>query len=428
MDTRARIEDRTARVVVMGQGYVGLVVAMRASEAGFDVVGYEPDRDKVARLAAGESPIEDVSDEVLAAALARGYVPTADPHALEGFDVAVISVPTPLRDRVPDLSHVRNAAAVVGDAVSAGCVVVLESTTFPGTTTEVVGPILAERSGLEPGTDFHLGYSPERIDPGNPTWGLHNTPKVVAGVDAASLEMVEGFYGAFVDKLVPARGCGEAELSKVIENTFRHVNIALVNEIAMFAHQLGVDVHDAIGLAATKPFGYMRFTPGPGVGGHCLPIDPTYLQWRVERDLGEQFRFIELANDINDHMPHYVVNRVTLALNRAQRAVNGSSVVVLGASYKPNVGDMRESPAVPVISQLAALGARLTVVEPHGDAPSGLPVDWVRTIADAPLADADMVLVLTDHEVFDYDAVVAAGVPVLDTRARLAPAPHVERL
>ena len=420
----ARLDERSARVVVMGQGYVGLVVAMAAVEAGFGVVGFEPDAGRAARLAAGDSYIEDVADDRLAAALSDGYRPTTDPADLAGFDVAVISVPTPLRDRLPDLSFIEAASQQLATHLSPGALVVLESTTFPGTTVEVVGPLLEAGSGLVAGRDFHLGYSPERIDPGSTAWGLANTPKVVAGIDEASLDLVDAFFGCFVETRVRAAGCGEAELAKVIENTFRHVNIALVNEIAMFAHGLGVDVHDAIELAASKPFGFMRFVPGPGVGGHCLPIDPTYLSWRVKQDLGENFRFIELANDINDHMPHYVVRRVQSALNGRRRAVNGSRVVVLGAAYKPNVGDLRESPAIVVIDQLVALGADVVVVEPHAVAiPSAESIRHVNELDEATLAGADLVLVLTDHDAFDYDLVAAstaaADVPVLDTRSRL---------
>jgi UDP-N-acetyl-D-glucosamine dehydrogenase len=245
--------------------------------------------------------------------------------------------------------------------------VILESTTYPGTTTELLGPILEELSGLTAGEDFLLGYSPERIDPGNPDFGLHNTPKVVAGIDAASTAAVDAFFSAFVGRTVVVSGTGEAELAKIIENTFRHVNIALINELAMFAHDLSVDVNEAIDAASTKPFGFMPFRPGPGVGGHCLPVDPSYLSWKVRTQLGESFRFIELANDINAHMPHYVVRRVTAALNAERKAVNGARVLVLGVSYKPNVGDTREAPAIPVIEQLVGLGAIVTAIDPHVD-------------------------------------------------------------
>ena len=419
-DIARKLADRTAKVVVLGQGYVGLVVAMRASEAGFDVVGFEPNVERAKMLVSGSSYIEDISDEVLRRALDDGYVATADEADLAGFDVAVISVPTPLHDRQPDLSFIESASAMLAPHLRAGSLVILESTTYPGTTQEICGPILEGGSGLTAGTDFHLGYSPERIDPGNPAFGLHNTPKIVSGITEESLDLVDAFFSSFVEQTVRAKGCAEAELAKIIENTFRHVNIALVNEIAMYAYDLGVDANDAIDLAATKPFGFMRFTPGPGVGGHCLPIDPTYLSWRVKQHLGENFRFIELANDINDHMPHYVVRRVTALLNRHRKAVNGARILLLGAAYKPNVGDIRESPALTIIRLLHELGADLTVADPHVAA-LDLPgeVGHLDDVAVDDIAGSDLVVILTDHDAFDYDAISAHAPLVLDTRANL---------
>ena len=307
------------RVAICGQGYVGLALAVRAAQAGHQVVGYDINEERVKRLSAGESYVEDVPSEVLLEAMARGsYRPSAEAKSLAGFDVAVITVPTPLRDGVPDLSYIESSARMLARFVRPGTTVVLESTTYPGTTEDLVAPILEEGSGLVSGVDFHLGYSPERIDPGNKTWTLENTPKVVSGVNEASVQAVDAFYSTFVERTVAVSSCKAAELVKLLENTFRHVNIALVNEIAVFAHELGIDVWEAIDAASTKPFGYMRFTPGPGVGGHCLPIDPSYLSWRVERALGQSFRFVELANDINNHMPDYVVQRLVLSLNGQQ--------------------------------------------------------------------------------------------------------------
>ena len=415
-----KLADRSARIAILGQGYVGLVVAMRASEAGFAVTGLEPDQARAAQLAAGTSHIEDVPDEVLRAALDRGYRPTSDPAELAGFDVAVISVPTPLQEGLPDLSFIESAGRLAAAHLTAGSLVVLESTTYPGTTTELLGPLLEQISGLSVGDDFLLGYSPERIDPGNPTHGLHNTPKVVGGVDDPSTDAVAAFFGAFVDRVVRVPGCGEAELTKIIENTFRHVNIALINEIAMFSHALGIDVNAAIDAAATKPFGYMPFRPGPGVGGHCLPVDPSYLSWRVKTSLGENFRFIELANDINDHMPHYVVRRITAALNEDRKAVNGARIVALGVSYKPNVGDTRETPATAIIEQLTALGADVTAIDAHvADRTSFAGVPLVARGDDDLFRTCDLVVVLTDHDDVDYEAVVKLAPRVLDTRARL---------
>jgi UDP-N-acetyl-D-glucosamine dehydrogenase len=356
---------------------------------------------------------------VLQDALDRGYRPTSDPADLAGYDVAVISVPTPLSEGAPDLAYIEDAGRTAAEHLTAGALVILESTTYPGTTQELLQPLLEQGSGLTAGEDFLLGYSPERIDPGNPTYGLENTPKVVAGIDGPSGDAVEAFFGTFVKKTVRVRGCGEAELTKIIENTYRHVNIALVNEIAMFAHDLGIDVNQAIDAASTKPFGFHPFRPGPGVGGHCLPVDPSYLSWKVRTQLGESFRFIELANDINDHMPHYVIRRVTAALNRDRKAVNGSKVVVLGISYKPNIGDVRESPAESIIEQLVQLGAEVTAIDPHVEldryAGATVHTGW----DDELLRGCDLALLVTDHDEFDFDALPGLAPRILDCRNRL---------
>jgi UDP-N-acetyl-D-glucosamine dehydrogenase len=416
------------RVVIVGQGYVGLPVAMRAVEVGHHVVGLESDDARVKALAAGESYVEDIPSEQLAAALATGrYMSSADPAAAAGFDVAVITVPTPLREGTPDLSFIEASAGSIGEHLTPGATVVLESTTYPGTTEELVGPILEERSGLVVGKDFFLGYSPERIDPGNPSWNLVNTPKVVSGVNEASLASVKSFYDSIVDRTVPVSSPKEAELTKLLENTFRHVNIALVNELAMFANDLGINVWEAIDAASTKPFGYLRFTPGPGVGGHCLPIDPSYLSWRVRRTLGQSFRFVELANDVNDHMPDYVVRRLVVALNRRRLSANGSRILLLGLSYKPNTGDARESPAAVVADRLLALGADVRAVDPHvrGDHVDRR-VERVE-LSIEELKAADAVVLLTDHDAFDYELINTHACYVLDARRRLA-GPQVELL
>jgi UDP-N-acetyl-D-glucosamine dehydrogenase len=418
--------EAIAKLVVVGQGYVGLPLALRAVEVGYDVVGFDLDVDRVKRLVDGDSYVEDISDERLAAALATGrYLPTDDSAQMADFDLAVIDVPTPLEDGNPNLAYVEDAAATLAGHLCRGATVVLESTSYPGTTEELVVPILESGSGLVGGRDFHAGYSPERIDPGNPTWSLENTPKVVAGIDSASLEVVEAFYGRLVEKTVAVSGTKEAELTKLLENTFRHVNIALVNELAMFAADLDIDVWESIEAASTKPFGYMRFTPGPGVGGHCLPIDPSYLSWKVKRSLGQSFRFVELANDVNQHMPDYVVRRLMLAFNRMGRSINGSRVLILGLAYKRNTGDAREAPGTVIARSLEALGADLRVADPHlvGD-PLAFPL--VEATADE-LAAADAVILVTDHDAFDYDLVERHASYILDTRNRLD-GPSVERL
>jgi nucleotide sugar dehydrogenase len=418
-DLLGRIDDRTARVVVVGQGYVGLPVAMRASEVGFTVVGYELDRRRVQALRTGRSFVEDVSDERLTAAIDRGYTATDDPDDLIGFDIAIISVPTPLRDGAPDLTFVESATRALGGALTHGALVVLESTTYPGTTEELVRPIL-EESGLAGGRDFMLGYSPERIDPGNARWSFENTPKVVSGIDPVSCRAVEAFYGALVDKVVPVGSTAEAELVKLLENTFRHVNIALVNELAMFAGDLGVDIWSAIDAASSKPFGYMRFTPGPGVGGHCLPIDPSYLSWRVRRQSGQAFRFVELANDVNEHMPDYVVARVTALLNRHGRAVNGTRILLLGLAYKAGTSDWRESPSVIVAERLTALGAHVRAADPYvSPSATTVPPCEIVEFGPATLRDCDLALVLVDHPEFDASVIGAHAPLVFDTKGRM---------
>jgi UDP-N-acetyl-D-glucosamine dehydrogenase len=413
----ARLEDRTARVVVVGQGYVGLPVAMRASEVGFEVVGFEPSAERLAGLRSGSSYVEDVPSDRLAAALATRYVPTDDADDLRAFDVAVISVPTPLREGAPDLSAVEDAGRLLAGALGGGALVVLESTTYPGTTEELLRPIL-ETAGLRAGRDFFLGYSPERIDPGNQNWSFERTPKVVSGVDDASLQVVEAFYTTLVDKVVPVGSTAEAELVKLLENTFRHVNIALVNELAMFARDLGVDIWSAIDAASTKPFGYLRFTPGPGVGGHCLPIDPSYLSWRVRRQVGETFRFVELANDINEHMPDYVVRRVVNLLNTESKAVKGSRILLLGLAYKASTSDWRESPSVAVAERLASLGAELRCCDSHIESHSdvGFPI---VPLSDEELEAADLVVLLVDHPDFPLGEVASRARLVFDAKGAM---------
>ena len=410
------------RVVVAGQGYVGLPLAVRAAEVGHHVVGYDVDAHRVKALTAGESYIEDVTSARIRALLDAGaYTATTEAADLAGFDVAVMTVPTPLRDGVPDLTCIESCAHTLGAHLRRGATVILESTTYPGTTEELVAPILEEVSGLAPGTDFHLGFSPERIDPGNAQWTFEKTPKVVSGIDTASLDAVRHFYDGLVETTVLVSGPKEAELAKLIENTFRHVNIALVNEIAMIARALGVDVWEALGAAGSKPFGYMPFTPGPGVGGHCLPIDPSFLSWKVERSVGVPFRFVELANDVNNHMPDYVVRRLMEALNTRRKTINGSQVLLLGLAYKPNTSDARESPSTRVAELLLGLGAEVRAADPHvaGDIRADSRLIQVDATAEE-IAAADAVVLLTDHAVFDYEAILEHASYVLDCRNRLA--------
>jgi nucleotide sugar dehydrogenase len=416
------------KLVVVGQGYVGLPLAIRAVEAGLDVVGLDLDDSRIKRLGAGESFIEDIATARLGAALATGrYRPSSDYADAKDFDVCVISVPTPLRDGAPDLSYVERAGAAIAPYVRPGCTVVLESTTYPGTTEELLRPLLEEASGLQSPGDFHLGYSPERIDPGNQTWRLENTPKVVSGVDAAALARVDGFYRRIVEQTVPVDSTRVAELTKLIENTFRQVNIALINELAICASDLGVDVWQAIDAASTKPFGFMPFKPGPGVGGHCLPIDPCYLSWQVRRTLGRQFRFVELANDINHEMPQHVAQRLMVGLNNRGRTVNGARLLLIGLAYKKNTGDMRDSPAVEVAARLRALGAEIRAVEPYAE-PHHIPAGVVMVnLTEAEVRAADAVLIVTDHDGLDYEMIAESAKYVFDTRNRCA-GRTVERL
>ncbi len=419
-----------SKVVVVGQGYVGLPVAMQSVAAGHLVVGIDTSIDRLSKLRSGRSFVEDISSAELGSALeSRRYLPSDDYADAGGFDVAVITVPTPLREGVPDLSYIESAAQSLAPLVSPGATVVLESTTYPGTTEELLCPILARGSGLKAGDDFFVGYSPERIDPGNGKWNLRNTPKVISGINSASLDAVENFYISIIDTLVPVRGCKEAELTKLIENTFRHVNIALMNELAIFAHELDIDLWDAIEAASSKPFGYMRFTPGPGVGGHCLPIDPSYLSWRVRQTLNRQFRFVELANDVNDHMPQYVVQRLTIALNKVSKSVKGSRVLLLGLAYKPNSSDARESPAVRVAQLLLDLGADLRAVDSHiSELPPAISQITLTELSKQELELADAVLIVTDHDNVDYDLVSQHASYILDTRRRVAAGELVEYL
>ncbi|MEU3371807.1 nucleotide sugar dehydrogenase [Streptomyces sp. NPDC006660] len=411
------------RVVVVGQGYVGLPLALSAAEAGHQVIGYDTDAWKVKQLANGVSYINSVPGADIARLLGCGtYRPTSDENELKGFDVAVISVPTPLRDGAPDLSHVESAASMLARVLSPGATIVLESTTYPGTTTGVVGPLIESRSGLVAGRDFHLGFSPERMAPQLPEWGLHNTPKLVSGIDDASLEAVDAFYRTVVGRTVRVSGCAEAELAKLLENTFRYVNIAFVNELAVHSHALGVDVWEAVEAAGSKPFGFMKFTPGPGVAGHCLPIDPHYLAWWVERGVGRRFRIVDSAYDVNHDMPQYVARRVAEGLNSRERSVRGARVLLLGLARR-NTDDVRESLTSRVISELSRLGAEMYVADPYvpAQAPStreALAGAHQVEATPAELADADVVVVLEDHDSFDFDEIVQHSRYVFDCRRR----------
>lgn len=407
----------TQRVVIVGLGYVGLPLAQGATRAGLQVTGLDLSAGVVDGLNQGRSHVDDLCDADIAEMIAGGFTATTDPAALADADVAVVCVPTPLSaDGGPDLAAVTSAITAVAAHLHPRQLVVLESTTYPGTTDEVVRPIL-EAGGLLAGTDFHLAFSPERIDPGNSHYGMKNTPKVVGGQTPGCTDAAAAFYGQFVDTVVPARGTREAEMAKLLENTYRHVNIALVNEMARFCHELGIDLWDAIACAATKPFGFQAFYPGPGVGGHCIPIDPNYLSYKVRVDLGYPFRFVELAQEINAAMPSYVVQRVQRLLNDDAKPVKGSTVLLLGVTYKRDIADQRESPAKPLAAQLADLGARVVFHDPHVDTwtVNGVAMERADDL-DAALADADVSVLLQNHSEYDLPGMAAKSRRMLDTR------------
>ena len=406
-------------LVVIGLGYVGLPLVREASRVGLRVAGLDHDEAVVAGLTGGASHVDDIDDADVAAMLEAGFTPTTDDAILAEAPVIVVCVPTPLSpDGGPDLTAVTSASEAIAAHLAEGTLVVLESTTYPGTTEEVVRPIL-EKSGLAIGVDVHLAFSPERIDPGNPTYGVANTPKVVGGVTSACTQAASAFYGKFVEQVVQARGTREAEMAKLLENTYRHVNIALVNEMAVFCRELDIDLWDAISCASTKPFGFQAFYPGPGVGGHCIPIDPNYLSYKV-RTLGYPFRFVELAQEINARMPGYVAQRAGEMLNRAGRAVRGARVLLLGVTYKPDIADQRESPARPVARKLRQSGARLVFHDPHVRewTVDGEPVRRADDL-EAELASADLAILLQHHSAYDADALARSARLLLDTRGRL---------
>ncbi|GAA4690796.1 nucleotide sugar dehydrogenase [Nocardioides conyzicola] len=404
-------------LVVVGLGYVGLPLAQEATRAGLRVVGLDVTESLTASLNAGRSHVDDLSDDDIAAMVAGGFRATTDAGALADTETIVICVPTPLgAEGGPDLGAVRSAVGAVAQHLRRDQLVVLESTTYPGTTEEVVQPILDEATGLTAGIDYHLAFSPERIDPGNATWGLANTPKVVGGVNAASTARAAGFYGKFVHTIVEAAGTREAETAKLLENTYRHINIALVNEMARFCHELGIDLWDVIRAASTKPFGFQAFYPGPGVGGHCIPIDPNYLSHSVRAKLGYPFRFVELAEEINATMPSYVAHRAQNLLNQHGKAVQGASVLLLGVTYKPDIADQRESPAVPLARQLDQLGAHVVYHDPRVEAwDAGVPVSRATDLPTA-LAFADLVVLVQAHSEYDVPALAAQSRLFFDTR------------
>ncbi|AWW37064.1 MULTISPECIES: nucleotide sugar dehydrogenase [Streptomyces] len=422
--------SRTATVdlVVVGLGYVGLPLARSAAGAGLKVVGLDRSSRVVEGLNAGRSHVDDITDAEVATMLDQGFRAVDRADVIADAAAVVICVPTPLTEHgAPDLGAVDAAVDDIAAHLTPGTLVVLESTTYPGTTDEVVRPRL-EAGGLRVGEDFHLAFSPERIDPGNPTYGLENTPKVVGGVTPDCTKAARALYERFVARVVEAKGTREAEMAKLLENTYRHVNIALVNEMAMFCREIGVDLWDAIRCASTKPFGFSPFYPGPGVGGHCIPIDPNYLSYKV-RSLGIPFRFVELAQEINQRMPVHVVNRTADLLNDHGKAVRGSRILLLGVTYKPDISDQRESPALAVAESLRARGAELVYFDPRVEdwSVGGVPVERTDDYL-ATAESADITVLLQPHREIDLPLLADRAQVLFDTRGKSADHPRVVKL
>jgi UDP-N-acetyl-D-glucosamine dehydrogenase len=419
---RRHLLARDACVAVVGQGYVGLSLACAAAEAGFTVSGIDVDEGRVAGLRAGELCVPGVDEDAFARGIATGRLHfTTAGEDIATSDVICICVPTPVRDHAPDLSYVEGACRDVARHLADGRLVILESSTYPGTTNELVAPLL-EASGRRVGRDFLLAYSPERIDPGNQEFHFANTPRIVGGTTPEATELATLFYEQLVEKVFAMSSARPAELAKLLENTFRHVNIALVNEMAMLCHEMGIDVWEVIEAAATKPFGFMAFTPGPGVGGHCIPLDPAYLAWQVRRDVGQQFRILEQAEDINAQMPTWVAARIGEALNDRAKPLKGARVLVLGVAYKPDVGDIRESPSLRVMSVLERRGAKLSFHDPFVDAVTLAGRRLARVELSArTVARADLVALLTPHSAYDLDWLGDTAELLFDARNAFGP-------
>jgi len=420
-----KLQDKTAKIGILGMGYVGMPLAVVFAEKGFTVLGIDPDQRKVDTFNKGISYIQDVPTETVAHLHGAGKLSmSADFAALAEVDAVSICVPTPLRQTGdPDMSFIISATEQLAKYVHQGMVVVLESTTYPGTTREVLVPMLTEKSGLKVGEDLFICFSPERVDPGREDWTTYNTPKVMGGMTPACAEVATAWYAGALETVVPVSSPEAAEMAKLLENTFRMINIGMVNELALMCERLGVDVWEVIDAAATKPFGFMKFTPGPGLGGHCIPIDPLYLSWKMKA-MNYNAKFIELASEINTNMPRYVVSRVLEGLNDRGKALKGNKVLVLGAAYKPDIDDVRESPALDVIALLRKKGAAVEYHDPHIPHIHHEHEGWkMDSIADTELMDkvaaADAVVIVTNHKSYDYRAILAKAQFIFDSRNAL---------
>ena len=429
-----KITNRTARTGVVGLGYVGLPLAVELAKAGFKTTGIDLDRRKVDAIAEGRSYIPDVATADVRSLHHEGKLDaTTDFSIVQELDTINICVPTPLRKtKDPDMSYIVSAVESIAAHLHPGMLIILESTTYPGTTDEVVQPLL-EATGLKAGEDFFLAFSPERVDPGNPTFQTHNVPKVVGGFTPTCSKLAAALYGTAIHTIVPVSSTRVAEMVKLLENTFRAVNIGLVNELALMCDRMNIDVWEVVEAAKTKPFGFMAFYPGPGLGGHCIPIDPFYLSWKAKQS-GFDPRFIELAGHINAGMPHYVVEKVAEALNSRRKSINGANILIAGVAYKRDIDDMRESPALDVIGLLHAKGAKVSYTDPfvpevHGrEWPGGFDLHAVD-VTRGSFGKYDCVVIVTEHKAFDYDAMVAEADLIVDTRNAIKqPHPNVFKL
>ena len=397
---------------VIGLGYVGLPLVVESCNSGLKVFGYDNNSDKVKKLQNGTSPIEDISDEMLKKALQKDLSISDSPEALKDCEYIVISVPTPLTDYQPDLSYVKAAARTIAENISKDQVIILESTTYPGTTIEVLIPEIESISELKAGKDFHVGYSPERIDPGNETWNFKNTPKVISGIDDNSTKKIKNFYEKIIDEVVEVSGTKEAEMVKLLENTYRHVNIAFINELAILCNMLDIDIWEVVEAAKTKPFGFESFRPGPGVGGHCIPIDPNYLSFKT-RQIGKPVRFVELAQEINNTMPSYIVSRILEKMNSLQKPMKNSNILILGVAYKKDISDTRESPSIDIIENLVSKGVNVSFYDPYVESLDlNVSVNKEQDISN--FDNYDLILFHTSHSEFSKINFQEIDVPIFD--------------
>ena len=397
---------------VIGLGYVGLPLVVESCNSGLKVFGYDNNSDKVKKLQNGTSPIEDISDEMLKKALQKDLTISDSPEALKDCEYIVISVPTPLTDYQPDLSYVKAAARTIAENISKDQVIILESTTYPGTTIEVLIPEIESISELKAGKDFHVGYSPERIDPGNETWNFKNTPKVISGIDDNSTKKIKNFYEKIIDEVVEVSGTKEAEMVKLLENTYRHVNIAFINELAILCNMLDIDIWEVVEAAKTKPFGFESFRPGPGVGGHCIPIDPNYLSFKT-RQIGKPVRFVELAQEINNTMPSYIVSRILEKMNSLQKPMKNSNILILGVAYKKDISDTRESPSIDIIENLVSKGVNVSFYDPYVESLNlNVSVNKEQDISN--FDNYDLILFHTSHSEFSKINFQEIDVPIFD--------------